>query len=131
MVLFIEADKGLPEASLSTGPIIVANPISCIANDVGTPALLRSSCSSFENALHSGPVSSILSVTTKPQLPQNISPVELSVTIGPLLHLGHLSPNIEISFTIEYHHKTYKPFSQVYISFLPYKYIELWFCLLN
>src|SRR5919107_5093577 len=127
MVLFMDAESGLPEASLSTGPMIVANPISCIAKDVGTPALLLSSCSSLENALHSGPVSSILSVTTKPQLPQNISPVELSVTIGPLPHLGHLSPNIEISFTTLYHQKPYKAFSQVYISFLLNKYIELCF----
>src|SRR5215207_11117544 len=102
MVLFIDADSGLPDASLSTGPMIVANPMSCIAKEVGTPALLLSSCSSFENALHSGPVSSILSVTTKPQLPQNISPVELSVTIGPLPHLGHRSPKSDISLTIHF-----------------------------
>src|SRR3712207_707577 len=118
----MDAERGFPEASLSTGPIIVARPISCIAKDVGTPALLRSSCSSFENALHSGPVSSILSVTTKPQLPQNISPVELSVTIGPLPHRGQRSPNIEISFTNLYHHKTYKLIPHVFISFLTYKY---------
>src|SRR6476660_4460834 len=108
IVLFIDADSGFPEASLSTGPIIVANPISCIANDVGTPALLRSSCSSFENALHSGPVSSILSVTTKPQLPQNISPVELSVTIGPFPQRGQRSVNKEISLTSLIHHKNSK-----------------------
>src|SRR5919205_4006135 len=99
IVLFIEADKGLPDASLSTGPIIVASPISCMARDVGMPVLLLSSCSSFEKALHSGPSSSILSLTTKPQLPQNISPLELSVTIEPLPQRGHRSPNIEISFT--------------------------------
>src|SRR6188472_1679271 len=102
MVLFIEADKGLPEASLSTGPMIVANPISCIASEVGTPALLLSSCSSLEKALHSGPVSSIRSFITKPQFPQNISPVELSVTIGPLPHLGHRSPKSDISLTIHF-----------------------------
>jgi hypothetical protein len=77
----------------------------------------------LEKALHSGPVSSILSVTTKPQLPQNISPVELSVTIGPLPHRGHRSPNMEISFTNIYHHKTYKVIPHVFISFLTYKYI--------
>src|ERR671911_508174 len=99
MVLFIEADNGLPEASLSTGPIMVASPMSCIAREVGIPARLLSSCSSFENARHSGPVSSILSVTTNPQFPQNISPLELSVTIGPFPQRGHLSLNIDISFT--------------------------------
>jgi hypothetical protein len=63
------------------------------------PARLRSSCSSFENALHSGPVSSMRSVTTNPQFPQNISPLELSVTIGPFPHLGQRSLNKEISLT--------------------------------
>ena len=105
MVLFIEADSGLPEASLSIGPMIVANPISCIANQVGTPALLLSSCSSFEKALHSGPISSILSVITNPQFPQNISPLELSVTIGPFPHRGHLSLNRVMSFTKVVHQK--------------------------
>src|ERR687889_317690 len=100
IVLFIEADKGLPDASLSTGPIIVASPMSCIAREVGIPARLLSSCSSFENARHSGPVSSILSVTTNPQFPQNISPLELSVTMGPFPQRGHLSLNTDISFTI-------------------------------
>src|SRR5215216_778799 len=99
MVLFIDADNGFPEASLSTGPIMVASPMSCIAREVGIPARLLSSCSSFENARHSGPVSSILSVTTNPQFPQNISPLELSVTIGPFQQRGHLSLNIDISFT--------------------------------
>src|ERR671927_774845 len=99
IVLFIEAERGLPDASLSTGPIMVASPMSCMASDVGIPVLLLSSCSSFENARHSGPSSSILSLTTKPQLPQNISPLELSVTIEPLPQRGHRSPNIEISFT--------------------------------
>src|SRR5919199_674432 len=105
MVLFIDADNGFPEASLSTGPMIVASPISCIARDVGIPARLLSSCSSFENARHSGPISSILSVTTNPQFPQNISPLELSVTIGPFPQRGHLLLNIEISFTKFFHHK--------------------------
>src|SRR3712207_2701696 len=100
IVLFIEAERGLPDASLSTGPIMVASPISCIARDVGMPVLLLSSCSSFEKARHSGPSSSILSLTTKPQFPQNISPLELSVTIEPLPQRGQRSPNMEISFTI-------------------------------
>src|SRR5690242_10905595 len=108
IVLFIDADKGFPEASLSIGPIIVANPMSCMAKEVGIPARLLSSCSSFEKALHSGPVSSILSVTTNPQFPQNISPLELSVTMGPFPQRGHLSLNNEISFTRSFHHKNAK-----------------------
>jgi hypothetical protein len=32
----------------------------------------------------------------------------LSVTMGPLPHLGHLSPNIEMSFTTLNHQKPYK-----------------------
>jgi hypothetical protein len=39
------------------------------------------------------------SVTTNPQFPQNISPLELSVTIGPFPHLGQRSLNKEISLT--------------------------------
>src|SRR5713226_3424195 len=92
IVLFIDADRGFPEASLSAGPIIVASPMSCIASDVGVPVLLRSSCSSLEKDLHSGPDSSTLSVSTKPQPPQNISPVVLSVTIGPFPQRGQRPP---------------------------------------
>src|SRR5688572_22290189 len=95
----MEAESGLPDASLSTGPIIVASLMSCMASDVGMPVLLLSSCSFFEKARHSGPSSSILSLTTKPQLPQNISPLELSVTMEPLPQRGQRSPNMEISFT--------------------------------
>jgi hypothetical protein len=40
-----------------------------------------------------------------------------------LPHRGHRSPNIEISFTKLYHHKTYKLIPQVFIPFLTYKYI--------
>jgi hypothetical protein len=107
MVLFIDAESGLPDASLSTGPIIVASPMSCMARDVGMPALLLSSCSSLENARHSGPSSSILSLTTKPQLPQNISPLELSVTMEPLPQRGQRSPNIETSLTNFFHQNSF------------------------
>ena len=55
MVLFIEAVSGLPEASLLTGLMIVAKPISCMVSDVGAPALVLSPCSSWVNDLHSGP----------------------------------------------------------------------------
>src|SRR5438445_9874532 len=85
--------------------MIVARPISCMASDVGIPARLLSSCSSLEKARHSGPISSILSVTTNPQLPQNISPLELSVTIGPFPQRGQRSLNTDISFTKFLHHK--------------------------
>ena len=44
-----------------------------------------------EKALHSGPVSSIFSLTTNPQLLQTSSPPVLSMTMGPFPHLGHLS----------------------------------------
>src|SRR4029079_6488386 len=88
--------------------MIVARPISCIARDVGIPARLLSSCSSFEKALHSGPVSSILSVIKNQQFPYTISPHELSVTIGHLPHLGHLSVKSEMSLTNIAHHKVPK-----------------------
>ena len=68
----------------------VANPMSCMASDVGTPALLLFS-PSFENDLHSGPDSDILSVITNPHLLQKFSAVFASVTIDPFPHLGHLS----------------------------------------
>jgi len=73
--------------------------MSCIANDVGTPARLRPSCSSFEKDLHSGPNSETLSVITKPHLPQKFSPVFASVTSPALPHLGHLSYALTL-FTI-------------------------------
>src|SRR3989337_3827743 len=73
--------------------------MSCIASEVGTPVLLLSSCSSFEKERHSGPDSSNLSVMTKPQLPQNVSPVLLSVTKRPFPHLGHLSVWFSASLT--------------------------------
>src|SRR5579875_137496 len=92
IVLFIDAERGFPDASLSAGPMIVASPISCIASDVGVPVLLLSSCSSFENDLHSGPDSSTRSVITKPHPPQNISPVVLSVTMGPFPQRGQRPP---------------------------------------
>jgi len=63
--------------------------MSCIANDVGTPALLLFS-PSFENDLHSGPDSSTFSVITNPHFPQKFSPVLASVTSVPFPHLGHL-----------------------------------------
>jgi hypothetical protein len=44
-----------------------------MASDVGTTALLLFS-PSFENDLHSGPDSDILSVITKPHFPQKFSP---------------------------------------------------------
>src|SRR5215218_4400290 len=114
----MEAESGLPDASLSTGPMMVASPMSCIASDVGIPALLLSSCSSFEKARHSGPSSSILSLTTKPQLPQNISPLELSVTIDPLPQRGQRSPNIEISLTNFFHQNYFLLPQQPYIYIL-------------
>src|SRR5437660_6481572 len=97
IVLFIDAESGFPDASLSAGPIIVASPMSCIASDVGVPVLLRSSCSSLENDLHSGPDSSTRSVRTNPQPPQNISPVVLSVTIGPFPQRGQRPPEPKVS----------------------------------
>jgi hypothetical protein len=86
-VLFIADVNGFPVASLFCGLMIVDNPMSCIASDVWTPALLLFS-PSFENDLHSGPDSSVLSVITNPHLPQKFSPVLASVTIDPLPHLG-------------------------------------------
>src|ERR1051326_4743596 len=92
MVLFMDAESGFPDASLSAGPIIVASPMSCIASEVGVPVLLRSSCSSLENDLNSGPDSSTLSISTNPNPPKNISPVVLSVPIGPFPQRGQRPP---------------------------------------
>src|SRR5439155_11452809 len=90
-VAFIEAERDLPEASLFTPPITVARPMSCMAIEVGIPPLLLSSFSSFEKARHSGPASSIFSLTTKPQLEQKSSPPAVSTIIGPFPQRGHLS----------------------------------------
>src|SRR5271169_2716386 len=67
---FIAPESERPAASLFSPPIIVARPMSCIAIEVGRPVLLLSSFSSFENDLHSGPVSTVFSLTTKPHLLQ-------------------------------------------------------------
>src|SRR5450759_2042820 len=67
---FIAPESDLPAASLFSPPMIVARPMSCIAIEVGRPVLLLSSFSSLENDLHSGPVSTVFSLTTKPHLLQ-------------------------------------------------------------
>ena len=102
MVLFMDAASGRPEASLLTGLITVARPMSCMVSDVGAPALARSPCSSCENDRHSGPDSCIFSVTTYPHFEQNISPDSLSVTSLPLAHLGQVSWGLAFS-TISLH----------------------------
>ena len=88
---FMEPDNDLPDASLFMPPITVARPISCIVMEVGLPVLLLLSFSSLEKDLDSGPASTIFSFITKPQLLQKSSPLELSITISLLPHLGHLS----------------------------------------
>src|SRR5690242_19346735 len=90
-VAFIDPESDLTEASLFTEPMTVARPMSCMAIEVAIPPLDLLSFTYIENALHSGPVSSILTLTTKPQPLQTSSPPALSTTIGPLPHLGHLS----------------------------------------
>ncbi|CAI8050811.1 hypothetical protein GBAR_LOCUS27870, partial [Geodia barretti] len=91
MVDFIDVVRGLPDASLFIGFIMVASPMSCIVSEVGAPALARSPRSSWVNERHSGPYSWSFSDRTKPQLEQNVSPDSVSVTIFPLAHLGHCS----------------------------------------
>ncbi len=72
-------DRGFPDASLFTAPMFVASPQSCMASDVGAPALAESIPLSFAKERHSGPESSDTSDITNPHLPQNLSPVVLSV----------------------------------------------------
>src|SRR5574340_304636 len=91
MLLFMDADSGFPYASLFTGPMTVASPISCSASEVGIPALLLLSYSSLENERHSADDSSNLSINTNPQFPQNLSPVMLSVIIWIFPQRGQLS----------------------------------------
>ncbi len=64
------AESGFPVESLLAAPITVERPMSCIANEVPAPTLFLLD-DSFENDLHSAPVSSILSLITKPQKAQN------------------------------------------------------------
>ena len=93
----MDAESGFPEASLSTGPIIVASPISCIARDVGC----QHDCGLHALPLKSSPFwTSFLNTlgNYKSAIAQNISPLELSVTIGPFPHLGQRSHK-EISLT--------------------------------
>src|SRR5574338_614238 len=91
MVLFMDDVSGLPDASLSAWPIIVASPMSCMASEVGVPVRVRFSPSSFEKERHSGPSSSTRSVATNPHVLQNISPVLPSVSIAPFAQRGHRS----------------------------------------
>src|SRR5712692_9317565 len=58
-----------PLESLLVHPIIVESPISYRARELGRPVL-----PSAMKVPHSGPLTGILSNTTKPQLPQMISP---------------------------------------------------------
>ena len=90
-MFFIDAVSGLPDASLFTGLITVARPMSCIVSDVGAPALALSPCSSCVKERHSGPDSCSFSDITNPHLEQNISPDSLSVTILPFTQRGQAS----------------------------------------
>ena len=81
------AESGFPVESLFAGSIIVDSPMSCIVSDVPAPTLLLSP-SSLENERHSAPVSSSFSDITKPQVPQNSSPLFSSVIIVDLPQLG-------------------------------------------
>src|SRR5206468_2869695 len=104
-VLGVSVSLHAAYSAAATSPGIdlpLTSPMSCIASDVGVPVLLRSSCSSLENDLHSGPDSSTRSVRTNPQPPQNISPVVLSVTMGPFPQRGHRPPEPKVSRVISY-----------------------------
>src|SRR5271169_5123815 len=72
--VFIEPERGLPVESRFPEPMVVERPMSCDAIVVGIPALLSSLPSNLDDDLHSGPVSSIFSLTTKPQLLHISSP---------------------------------------------------------
>src|SRR2546425_12560215 len=86
----MEPEIDLPIASLSARPIIVARPISWEAIEASNPVLLLSSPpSSLGEFLHSGPSSSILSLSTKPQLLHISSPLPSSSTREAFPHLGH------------------------------------------
>jgi hypothetical protein len=99
MVLFIVDVRGFPEESLFIGLMIVASPLSCIANDVGAPVRVGSAPPSFENDLHSGPESCKVSVITKPHFPQNLSPVTLSANMEFFPQRPHVESALIISKT--------------------------------
>ncbi len=71
--------------------MIVDNPMSCIVNDVGAPALALLPCSSCVKDLHSGPDSWDFSEITYPHFPQNLSPVTSSVNSEFFAQRGQLS----------------------------------------
>lgn len=81
MVLFIDADNGVPDASLFEGLMIVDNPLSYIVSDVGAPVLVVFTLPGVENDFRSGPDSCDNSEITNPHFLQNLSPVVLSVII--------------------------------------------------
>src|SRR6185312_5697566 len=95
-VFFMYPDSEWPAASLSCTPIEVARPMSCTARLDLAPVLLLSLNCSTSKERDSGPMVSIFSIKTRPQLAQRISPVLLSVTIGPLrqtlrVHFSNIS----------------------------------------
>lgn len=75
-----------PFASTFEYEMKVDNPISWKASEDGIPVLLLLSKSSPEYDLHSGPMDSILSLTTIPHEEQMASLVSESKTIEVLLH---------------------------------------------
>src|SRR5712692_10118856 len=91
MELRMGESKVLPEASLFDLPIIVESPMSLYVIDMGAPPLALSSPFSSLKLRHSGPWSTECSVTTKPQLLHESSPVLASSTSVRLPHWGHLS----------------------------------------
>jgi hypothetical protein len=89
MVLFIGAASDLPDASEFELPITVESPMSLRVIVIGAPVLILS-VESSEKLRHSGPWSTLFSLTTKPQLLHDSSPVVESSTSVLLPQLGHL-----------------------------------------
>src|ERR671933_1937296 len=104
MVERIAASIFCPLASLSVLPIIVDNPISCLASDVDIPTLLLLLPTPFDWLIedanksklrHSGPSCSTLSEITWPHLLHISSPDSESVIIWLLLHMEHTGVSCE------------------------------------
>ena len=91
MELLTPAARGLPVESLLLESITVDRPMSCMARDVPAPVLDLFPCS-LENERHSAPMSSTFSLMTLPQMPQQSSPVESSVTSPVRPQTGHRVP---------------------------------------
>src|SRR6266487_4343013 len=102
IVEYVDASSLCPAPSLSVFPIIVYNPLSCLAREVGAPVLHLSFTSSALKARHSGRlISCTLSEITMPQLLQMISPDSGSIMTVLPFAFPHIEHTIKVCIIVK------------------------------